>query len=253
MDKNYKTLDEVLNNINEKTSTIKVDKTKSKSKTQKKKTPKKLIALILAATIALSTGIVGVVHIFKRKNKNMPKTPNQSIATMDLGDMGVELDFGKENENKNKEIYGDTTGNVDVNKIVEKNDKIYVDKESADKSDSVGNIVVDTKDDTLEVKPDGTVVDKTPGYEVVDQETSEVVESGDAAIPEDKVWDDVLGGYVPKEEAGKWVFADATYYNEIGEVLVLENEIITREQLEYLKQNFSTQPSTLEEDKVKIR
>ena len=211
-------------------------KVKNKCKTPKKNKKAKIIALILAGVIALTSGIVGITHLFKRKNKNVSNNNKTSISTMEIGDMGAELEITEP-----KTEYGETTGKVDVNKIVEKNNKVYTDKENADKSSQVGNSSVNTKGGTLEVKPSGKVVEKNTGYEIKD-ETGNVVETGD--LDNGKV-----PGYEKDEKTDSYltddcVYTDATYYDEEGNVLIEKGQVVTKEWLDYLKQNFSTTKPT---------
>ena len=242
MIKDYESIDQIIQR--------KLDESKAKKKVKNKyKTPKKnknkkvkIIALIVAGVIALTSGFVGITNLFKRKNKDVSNnnTNKTSISTMDIGDMGAELEITEP-----KVEYGETTGKVDVNKIVEKNNKIYVDKESADKSSQVGNSSVNTKGGTLEVKPNGKVVEKTPGYEIKD-ETGKVVEKGDSnngKVPGYE-YDKETDSYLPEG----YVYTDATYYNEEGNVLIEKGEVVTKDWLDYLKKNFSTKKPTIQKN-----
>lgn len=218
-----------------------IKKNASKHKTLKKGKNKKLkiIALIMASVIAVTSGIFGISNLLKNKTKessnNNNNNNNKSISTMEIDDIGSELDFVEQPKTE----YGETTGNVDVNKIVEKNGKIYVDQKSADKSDKVGKSTIDTKDGTLDVKPDGTVTEKAPGYEIQDKDGN-VIDEGD-----------LNNGKVPGYENDLpegYVYADATYYNEEGNVLIEKGEVVTKDWLDYLKKNFSTTKPTIQEN-----
>ena len=73
--------------------------------------------------------------------------------------MGNEL-IPEESKAVHEAIYGNTTGNIDKDKLVEKDGNIYVNQDSANNSNNVGNTSIDTNNDTLVVKPDGTVEEK---------------------------------------------------------------------------------------------
>lgn len=200
----------------------------------RKKNKRLLITMIVAGILATTASISGVVNFLtnrkKNQNVNLDK-PKTSISTFDLSDLGNELNIIEET----KPIYIVLDENINVDELVEKNDKVYIDQESADKSDTVGNVVIDTKEDTLIVKPDGTVTEKEEGYKIKD-ETGEVIESGEGKLPE---------GYVETEEEGKYlpegyVYSDATYYNEEGIAILIEGSAVSKADLEYAKMYLTT-------------
>ena len=243
MKNNYETLDQKLDSIHGKKKTtkpVKASKSKKiKSKDERTKRNKKFIvgtiALFAASAITLTSLVATLVSCFKKKNNDVPKTLDNSIVQID--DMGTELELSENNTSK----YGKTTGNIDANELAEKNGKIY--KDSADKSDKVGTSSVDTKGDSLVVE-DGKVKDKTDGYEIKD-ESGKVIENGD----------DIPDGYKEVEE-GKllpegYVYSDATYYNEEGNILLNKGDRVSKEKLEYIKKNFSTtKPSKTETSSI---
>lgn len=210
----------------------------------KKMNKKQRIISIIAGGLALVTTITGVVHIAKNTNKDNKETkPKATSSMVTLEDIGVELEMPKEDEIVIKT--GETTGKVDKNKVVEKDGVVYVDKENADKSDKVGDVKTDTKNDTLEVKPDGTVVEKEEGYEIVDKETGNVIESGkveENGIPDGFEENEELGGtYEEEDNTEDYVIADNNYYAEDGTLMVQKGDIISKEDLEYAKKHFTTQ------------
>lgn len=232
---------------------LKQEKNERKAKKAKKR---KLVVGIIAGILVIPIAITGLTHFFANRKKNQNTNTGKSkssISTMNLSDMGNEL-IPEESKAINEVIYGATTGDIDKDKLVEKENKIYVDKESADKADKVGETTIDTKDDTLVVKPDGTVEEKNPGYEVKD-ETGKVVDSGEGEIPKGYAWDSVLEKYLPEEEVGKYVYADETYYDSEGNVALQEGDLVSKETLanakKYLtttKPQIQTQPTTIIEE-----
>ena len=234
MNNNYETIDAMLEKKYGKKKVIKSSKAPKIKKIKTKKSKKfivSMVALITAGVIALSSGIITFVNNKKNKGKDTSKN-STSFSTID--DMGTELEFSQDTTSK----YGETTGNVNVDEIVEKDGKLYVDKNSADKSNQVGNSSVDTKNNTLKVESDGTVKDKTPGYEVKDD--NKVVSSGNGNIPDGYAWDSVLKKYLPKEEIGKYVYADATYYDSEGNIIINKGDVVAKETLEKAKKYLTT-------------
>ena len=235
MNNNYESVSELLNkkHISKNVKSIKTKKEKTK---KSKKFVVGMVALITAGVIVVTSGIAGIVSLFKKKNNNeVPKTPENSIVQVD--DMGTELEFPETNTSK----YGNTTGNINADELVEKNGKIYKDKDSADKADKKGNSSFDNKNNTL-IEEDGKIKDKTQGYEIKD-DTGKVIEKGDLEenkIPDGYAWDSVLKKYVLKEEVGKYVYADATYYDTEGNVVINKGEVVAKETLEKAKKYLTT-------------
>lgn len=234
MDNNYKNIDQCW----------------EEKKQAKKK--KKLILAIIAGALALTTAITGAVlefNFFGKKKKNNDDANNKTSVSsvsdtkntsslVSINDIGNELEFKKDNKSK----YGEVTGNVDLNKIVEKNGTIYADKNSADKSDKVGTVIYDTKGDTLIINPDGTAIEKEVGYEVKD-ENGNVIDSGEGKIPDGYVWDSTIDKYILEEEAGKYVYADSNYYDSYGNIVIYKGELVAKETLEKAKKYlYTTKP-----------
>lgn len=212
--------------------TTKVKKPKTK---QEKKFLVRVVALIAAGAIAIGSTVAILVDWFKKKNNNAPKTPNDSIVQID--DMGSELEFPENNTSK----YGNTTGNINVNDLVEKDGKIYKDKESADKSDQKGNTSFDNKNNTL-VEEDGKIKDKNENYEIKD-ESGNVIEKGDG-IPDG--YNKVEGGNLLPEG---YIYSDATYYDNEGNVVLNKGEVVAKETLENAKKYLTTtKPENKEPD-----
>ena len=194
----------------------------------RKNLSKRLLALLMAMFL-FATGLTAC----KKKNETQGTSTSVSTSsnsTKSLSDLGNELYIPKENVSK----YSDTTGNINKDDLVEKDDKIYVDQDSLDKSNKTGNTSVDTKGDTLIVKPDGTVVEKEEGYEII--EDDKVIESGEGNLPNDYVQTDETNKYLPEG----YTYSDATYYNEEGEAVLQKGAVVSKETLEYAKKNLST-------------
>lgn len=233
MNNNYESVADLLKKDEQKNiKPVKVKKYNTKSK----KFVISAVALTAAGVIVVTSGIAGLVNLFKKKNNaEVPKTPKNSIVQVD--DMGTELEFPENNTSK----YGNTTGNINADELVEKNGKIYKDKDSADKADKKGNSSFDNKNNTL-IEEDGKIKDKTQGYEIKD-DTGKVIEQGDLEenkIPDGYAWDSVLKKYVLKEEVGKYVYADATYYDTEGNVVINKGEVVAKETLEKAKKYLTT-------------
>lgn len=207
-----------------------------KFKTRSKKFVVCAVALTTAGVIVVTSGIAGIVSLFKKKNNNeVPKAPNNSIVQID--DMGTELEFPENNTSK----YGNTTGDINADDLVEKNGKIYKDKDSADKADKKGTSSFDNKNNTL-IDEDGKIKDKNQGYEIKD-ETGKVVENGELEenkIPDGYAYDSVLKKYVPKAEVGKYVYSDATYYDTEGNIIINKGDVVAKETLEKAKKYLTT-------------
>ena len=178
------------------------------------------IALIATAMfLALSP----LMYYFGKKrnndnNKNITKTESTTdITTLDLTDLGDELAFKDEKEQK-KDQYGNTTGKADLDKIVEKNGKIYVDQNSANRTNEVGKTTTDTKDNTLVVKPDGTVVEKNEGYEIKD-ESGNVIDSGNNV-------EDMVNNFIT---------LDRDYYYKDGSIAFRKGEQVDKDEFNNLK------------------
>jgi len=229
---NKKTIDEILK------ETFKNENKANKQKKNKKSLILVIVAAVAAGVIVLTSGIIAFVRHFSKK-QNPTGNSNTSSISM-LADIGDELEFPEEPKPK----YGETTGKVDVNKIVEKNGKIYVDQESANKSDKVGTSSVDTKGDTLKVESDGTVKEKTDGYEIKDKETGSVIQSGnvssDGSIDGFEKNEELGGTYEEKDNTDDLVRADSNYYNEEGTCVIRKGDLLSKETLEYAKANLST-------------
>lgn len=203
---------------------------KEKNKKKRKGIIKSALALVLAGLIA-----VGCHFGFKKKNNNNNANLNKpSIVTVD--DLGVEEEFTSSDESKS---YGDTTGNIDKDKLVGKDNVVYKDKEAADKSDKVGDKKTDLQGGKLEIDKDGNVVEKNPGYEIKDDKgnTTEKGET-DNGIPKGYVFDPVLNKIVKENELGKFVYADSDYYSKIdGTQICKKGDVVLKTSLENWKKD----------------
>ncbi len=240
MNNNYKTVKELLQEMDQRQN-IKPVKVR-KFNTKNKKFAISVAAITAAGVIVATSSIVGLINYFKKNNNNnnFPLTPNTSNSTMDISDIGTELEFPKEKNNSSK--YENPTGKVDVNKIVEKNNKIYVDKDNADKSNTVGTSSIDTKNDTLIVE-DGKVKEKTEGYEIKDDKGN-VVQEGNldqSGIPENFEKNEELDGFFEKEDnTSTLTYSDSDYYDENGDLALAKGDLVEKERLEYAKKHYST-------------
>jgi len=215
----------------------KKQETKNKKQNTAKKGLVKVIAVVLSGFIILSSGIIYIVHYFKNKKNNTPVLPQDSIIQLD--DLGEEITVPQED----KKDYGNTTGNINKDKLVEKDGKIYDDQDSADKSDNKGTVSTNTKDNKLEVDANGKVHEKEDGYEIKDKEGN-IVQSGDKKEDgsiEDYEKNEELGGtYEENDDTSNLVRADADYYNEEGICIIYKGQLITKEALSFAKENLST-------------
>lgn len=231
---NYESVAELLKKEEQKNiKPVKVKRFNTKSK----KFVVSAVALTAAGVIVVSSGIAGIVSLFKKNNNTeVPKTPDNSIVQID--DMGTELEFPKED---NTSKFGNTTGNINVDEIVEKNGKLYVNKDSADKSDKKGTSSFDNKNNTL-IEEDGKIKEKTEGIEIIDKNGNVIVKDDldKNGIPDGYAWDSVLKKYVLEEEVGKYVYADATYYFEDGSIALNKGEVVAKETLEKAKKYLTT-------------
>ena len=215
----------------------KVKVKKVKAKQQKKKLNKKgVIVSVVAFITAAFVTACSAMGLSKRNKKNNDTSSNDYSVSQDyvldsttsndtlstqsnvvydtnINDLGDELEFKKQDQSKK---YGDTTkGKVDKDKIVEKDDKLYVDQNAADKSNEVGDTKTDLQDGKLveETNENGeTVVKEKDEYYEVKDEDGKVVDSGKGEIPSGYVWDEQLGAYVTENNCGKFVVLDKNYY-----------------------------------------
>lgn len=215
-------------------------KEKQDKKKKKKSKRKGFIVAIGLGALGLVTAITGAFHLRKYNKYDEPKNKIETITDdMDLDDLGFEEE--QVADNTNNSTYGNTTGNIDKNKLVEKNGTIYKDKEAADKSGQVGKEVIDDKDGSLVVQPDGTVTEKDKDYVVKDEEGNiKDTGSNESGIPEGYVWDADRGEYVKKEEAGLYIYSDATYYYGDGTVALEKGVLISKKDFEIIKKYCTT-------------
>lgn len=206
----------LLNENQEKPSIIKNNKKGNKKRAA-------IIAVLIMLALSAVGGLVyGLLYKFGKNknndNKNITKTESTTdITTLDLADLGDELDFKDEKEQK-KSQYGNTTGKADLDKIVEKNGKTYVDQNSANRTNEVGKTTTDTKNNTLVVKPNGTVVEKNEGYEVKD-ESGNLIESGNNV----------------ENMADNYITLDKYYYYKDGSLAFRKGEQVDKDEFNSLK------------------
>lgn len=193
---------------------------------------------------AFGLAVAGVFTLNSCKSKKASENAETTSASYSISDLGAPLEVPT---NLNGSRYGNATGNVDANKVVEGSDgRLYVDSDSASKASEVGQTKIDTKDDTLTVASDGTVQEKTPGYEIKD-ENGNVIATGEGEIPEGFVPDSNLGPgvNVQEEDANKYVIADADYYDKTtGDLIIAKGDVVSKETLERAKEKLTTIPPT---------
>ena len=211
---------------------------------KKKSKVVKVIAGVMVAVMAAGGATwYAIQSLFKKENTS---TNPYSITSTDLSDLGKEL---TNKGNTKKETEKDKNKN---NGYVEKNDKLYVDEESAKNADKVGTSKVDTQNGKLTVDSDGKVKEKDKGYEIKDQQGN-VIQSGNENS------DGTIDGYEKNEELGgvfekeditsDIVVADSNYYDQDGNLIISKGEFLEKSSLEWAKQNLSTtKPSKKQEE-----
>lgn len=235
MANNYETLDELLKK--------KRDQGKVGEKPKKKKG---LIVAIVAVVAAAAIGVTSIVaSLLKKGNNGAKEEQSTTISDIGLDDLGNELTT----DSTTKTTYKVVSGDIDPDKIVEQDGKLYVDEDSASKAKQT-KTSIDLKNDTLKTSvvkdKDGKttvkVYDKTTGY-VIEDKTNKTTVTGnlkDDGIPDGYAYDPVLKKIVKEEEVGKYVYADATYYDKDGNVALQKGDVVLKETLEKAKKYFST-------------
>ena len=225
-------------------------------KQQKRKKRIIIIALILAGATLIGSLAAGIAKLFKKDNNkdDLNKQQEYIVSESEIGldDLGIEELFKEETENKE---YGEVTGNVNKDEIVEKNDTLWKDEEAANNSDSIGKVTYDDQNGTLKKDETGDIVEKEEHFEVKDENGNQIsTGSNETGIPNGYAWDSVLQDYVKAEDVGKYVYADVTYYNTYGEVVIEKGDLVLKTFLESAKKdtNITTvKPETKPEVEVK--
>ena len=225
-----KLLEEKVEEVQEKQNEEKNVNTRKKARKTKKR--KKILVRVIALILA---GVTAVSCFFALKKKKDDTKDIPNSITVSVDDIGVEEIEG---------VYGETTGNINKEDLVEKNGVIWKDQAAADKSNQVGKVVTDTKNDTLVVKPNGEVHEKEIGYEVKDN-VGNVVASGsnETGVPEGYVYDNNVGSYVAQEDANKFVTVDADYYDYNGDIIFIKGETVLKETFNKIKSQLTTTPN----------
>jgi len=215
-----------------------VENVQKREQTETKKKKKKGIKeIILSVTAIILAGIATLVILLPGKKSDKKNTSSKTSSVITVADLGVE----EEIVSKPNKQYGETTGNIKKEDLVEKNGVIYKDKEAADKSNKVGTSSIDLQGGKLEIDKNGDVVEKDKGYKIID-ESGKVISSGSnsTGIPKGYAWDSVLNKYVKEDQVGKYVYVDATYYAQDGEIVYKKGDIVLKETLEKIKKQLST-------------
>lgn len=246
----------------------KIDEHNKEFENNQKKKNNKIKGIYIAAVALLLAGLTaigGCVGLKKKKdsNKNVPTEPTSTVATYDeteptttmeetisLDELGTKYEQPVIEEETPE--YGEVTGDVDKEEIVEKDDNLWKDQEAADKSEEVGREEIDDKDGTLEVTPNGDVYEKEDGYEIKKEDGTVITGTqgeNDSELPDGYVHDDNLDKDVAEEDANKFVYVDADYYDMNGELVFAKGDIVLKETLERIKNdpNFTTTKPKIEE------
>ena len=189
-----------------------------------KKNRKGLAVSIIALILAGMTAIGCFIGLKKKKNQPEEIVPSISTSTIvSIDELGKEEEMPKKEENKQ---YGKTTGNIKKEELVEKNGNVYKNQAAANKSSQVGKVQTDLKNDTLKIDKDGDVVEKKEDY-IVQNEQGMVISQGsnESGIPE---------GHM---------YADATYYDKTGNVVITKGELININDFYRLQQYLTTTPN----------
>ncbi len=150
--------------------------------------------------------------------------------SVNLNDLGVELEFPKVEDNKveNDKNYGEVSGRVDKNEIVEDNKgTIWKNEEAKDKSKDIGKEVIDDQNGTLTTDAEEKVVEKEPGNEVIHEDGT--ITTGEGSVPAGYTWDNARGEYVKDEDVGKYIYSDKDFYTSDGELMIMVGDLVTRE------------------------
>lgn len=212
--------------IRRKDITLVTNPKKVSNKLKKAKLSKKSIGTsIVAGTLILIT----LVSCGKKNDVVLDSTieEEKTITTkFDLNGIGVELQFPDDSKLEQPK-YGNTTGNIDVTKIVKDSEGNNWTSEEAKNNSKNTGVKIDTKGDTLVVNKDGSVSTKTEGYEIIDS-NGKVISSGNGAPTNNNT----NNGYV---------YADSNYYDkETGELVLSRGELVTPDALKYAKANLTT-------------
>ena len=228
--KEIKTVDEVL---------------EAEIKDEKKPNKKGRMAAILAAIAAGVIALTSIAVSLVRKNNNNNGSTNENTSTtttaFDLDNMGDELTT----ITTATTTYNVVSGNIDPNKIVEQDGKLYKDAQEALEAKNK-TTSINLKNDTLKTS-NGKVYDKTTGYEIKDKETGKTTTGNlnESGIPDNFEKNEQLNGTFEKEDnTAGLVRSDSNYYNEEGNLVIKKDALISKETLEYAKKYLSTSPVT---------
>lgn len=204
-----------------------------KTVVKKKKNKKGIIVGFIAGVLAGAVAI-GCFLGFKKKKTKLPTQTSNSIS-ISVNDIGVEEEIPVVENNQFEKV----TGNIKQEDLVEKNGTTWKDQNAANKSDNVGTVIVDTKNDTLKVQPDGEVIEKDIDYVVKDTQGNTIeIGSNENGAPNGFVYDDGMDSYVEVEDAYKYITLEADYYDMSGNLVFSMGEVVTREAYERIKAQF---------------
>ena len=227
---------------------------------EKSKRKRKVLGLAIISVVLSASAAFTAFFFSKKQNNSKNNKPTQSMLdttpTINPEDQisvnGLGLVYDDPTLQIEKPQYGNTTGNINKEDLVEKNNTIWKDQEAANNSSNVGKTEIDDKKGTLEVKPNGDVFVKDEGYEIKKEDGTTV----EGTITEqDKqngnklpgyVYDENLDKEVIPEHANKYVSCDANYYDSTGALVYAKGEAITPEDLALAKQLFTTTKPVIE-------
>lgn len=250
MENREKYLEQKIKNVQKEQS-----KNIEKSKIKRKGLKKRIIAVVLSASALFTAFFLTKKQNNNYKNNKPVYSTIDTTPTINPEDQislnGLGLVYENPILETEKQEYGNTTGDIKKEDLVEKNDTIWKDQEAANNSSNVGKTEIDDKDDTLEVKPNGDVFVKDEGYEIEKEDgtvtegtiTEEDKQNGDT-LPPEYVHDENLNKDVVEEDNNKFVYCDANYYDSTGALVYAKGELISKEDLELAKQLLTTTKQT---------
>lgn len=212
--------------------TIELENNEKKSK-KRKGIIISIIALCLAGVTAFTTFLI------KGKNKvkvESSKTPTTStvddieedikndidLNTLSLSDLGIELEIELESagEIAQKNEYVNPSGNINKDKIVEKDGTLWVSEEAAEKADEIGKVVINgetvsssngnnNENNNVTTNQIDYVIKDEKGKEItsgnIEVSTKRTTPDG-TVIPYGYAWDEGRNEIVPEEDVGKYVY-----------------------------------------------
>lgn len=216
------------------TNTLKIGRKLSKFKLNRKG--------ITTSIVAISLSILALAGCGKKAEKVVvDDTPKKELEAVDVVDTNEEekieekikeelntIDIeslGKRGASRHAEKveFGDVTGDIVKEDIVKGDDGyLYATEEDKDKSEKIGEQTTETETQT------------DTGYEIIGEDGN-IEASGDEEVPPGYDEETLLPeGYV---------YCDANYYDEEGNLILAEGDVVTVETLEFAKMYLTTNPN----------